>query len=198
MISIAAQFLDLIKAYRGDSTATGIIVIAVMIMPLLFTRRGRLLLIDVFRRLTKVKLRFRPFQRGIVWFGTMTDQRFVVSLNGVWTVTNPSKRSVTLKSFDVAGLATEHHMLSVCGSRDSGALVPATESVDVELFCLVQKTLTWGSGDFVADIRFVDDRGTAHTVRKARFGHIKQNIPTQLSGDYPSTRREPAHAISRA
>ncbi|MGB6659609.1 MAG: hypothetical protein WBE90_11065 [Xanthobacteraceae bacterium] len=102
----------------------------------------------------------------------MDNQRYRVSLTATWKVTNTSKRSVVLKDFYMKGLATEHHILSVDGSQD--ALIPPRCRINLEVFCMVRKTLTWGSDTFTADVSLIDSRGEIRTLKNVKFNHIKQ------------------------
>jgi hypothetical protein len=173
---IASRILTLIHAHQHDFTTIAVAILGVLVVLTILTRGGRRLWIRALRTITGPKLRFTAYERGIVWFGAVAEQRYIVSLNGIWKVSNASKRDVMLKSFYVDGLATEHHMLmSVSGPRDGGAVIPAGEATDIETFCLVQKTLTWRSGAFVADICFIDDASDVHRIRGVRFNHIKQS-----------------------
>jgi hypothetical protein len=130
-------------------------------------------------RMIKSRLRFTTYERDTVWFGEMMSQRYVVSLKATWKATNRSRRSITLKSFYVPGLATDHHILAVRGSHGGEVVVSPKTSVDVEAFCLVNKTLTWRSGDFLADVCLVDSRDRVRTVRRVRFNEIK---PSRSAG----------------
>jgi hypothetical protein len=184
---------NLIHTHRNDFTIVAVIILGALVTLAISASGGRRLLARVLRMITGPKLSFTAHERGIVWFGTITDRRFIVSLNGLWSVTNAARRNVTLKSFYVDGLATEHHMLmSVSGPREGGALIPAGETIDVETFCLVQKTLTWRSGTFVADICFVDDAGDVHKMRNVRFNHIKQSLSPMTETVLSPGRREVA------
>jgi hypothetical protein len=188
-MSLMPQMLDLIHAYRGGNNVAVILALGV-ILALIVCISGRRLLIRAFRRLTRARLRFEPYQRSSVWFGAIADQRYLVSLKAVWKVTNSSRRDVVLKSFHVGGLATEHHMLFVAGgSHDADALVPARGSIDLEIFCMVQKTLTWGSGVFTADICLVDDRGGVRTIKNVRFNHLKQANSVETPTSYQTAQR---------
>ncbi len=190
---IASQILDSIHAHQADLPIVAAAVAGVFIALSILTRGGRRLWMRAFKTIRRPKLRFTAYERGIVWFGAVAEQRFIVSLNGIWKVNNSSRRDVTLQSFYVDGLATEHHMLMpVSGPRNGGALIPAGEAVDIETFCLVQKTLTWRSGTFVADVCFVDDAGDVHKLRGVRFNHIKQNSAAMTAADLSSHRREVA------
>lgn len=190
---IVAHILNLIQAHRHDFTIVAVAILGMLVTLTILTRRGRRLWIRAFRTITGPKLRFTAYERGIVWFGAVAEQRYIVSLNGLWKVSNTSRRDVTLKSFYVDGLATEHHMLMpVSGPRDGGALIPAGSAIDIETFCLVQKTLTWRSGTFVADICFVEDAGDVHKIRGVRFNHIKQNSAAMTATAPPPDSREVA------
>ena len=100
----------------------------------------------------------------------MDNRRYRVSLTATWKVTNTSKRSVVLKDFYMNGLATEYHILFVDGSQD--AFIPPKGCVDLEVFCMVRKTLTWGSGTFTADVSLIDDRGEIRTLNSVKFNHV--------------------------
>ncbi len=190
---IAFQILDLIHAHQADLPIVAAAIAGVLVTLSILTRAGRRLWMRALKTITRPKLRFTAYERGIVWFGAVAEQRFIVSLNGIWKVGNSSRRNVTLKSFHVDGLATEHHMLMpVSGPRDGGALIPAGEAIDIETFCLVQKTLTWRSGTFVADVCFVDDAGDVHKLRGVRFNHIKQSSAATTAADPLLRRREVA------
>lgn len=67
-------------------------------------------------------------------------------------------------------------MLFVSGRpHDADVVIPSRSSVDLEIFCMVQKTLTRGSGVFTADICLVDDRGDVWTIKKVKFNYLKQS-----------------------
>ena len=117
-------------------------------------------------------LHFEPYERSAGWFGTMDNQRYRVSLTATWKVTNTSKRSVVPKDFYMKGLATGHHILSVDGSQD--AFIPPRGCVNLEVFCMIRKTLTWGSGTFTADVSLIDCRCEIRTLKNVKFNHIKQ------------------------
>jgi hypothetical protein len=184
------QMLDLIHAYSGGNNAAVMLALGA-ILALIVCISGRRPLMRVLGRLTRARLRFEPYKRSSVWFGAIADQRYLVSLKAVWKVTNASRRDVVLKGFHVSGLATEHHMLFVAGRpHDADALVPARGSIDLEIFCMVQKTLTWGSGVFAADICLVDDRDGVRTIKNVRFNHLKQaNSVETPTSDHPAQRR---------
>lgn len=179
------QMLNVIYGHNAT-----IILALCAVAALIICISGRGLLTRAFRNVTKARLQFEQSERSSVWFGAITDQRYLVSLKAVWKVTNASKRSVVLKSFYLNGLATEHHMLFVSGRpHDADALIPARSSVDLEIFCMVQKTLTWGSGVFTADICLVDDRGYVRTIKKVRFNYLAQSNSAETPSDHPSDRR---------
>ena len=168
------QILDIIHATRDGHYGAIVLAVSVILVPIICIR-GRRFLVRAFRKITRAQLRFEQYERSSVWFGTITDQRYLVSLKAIWKVTNTSKRNVVLKGFYLDGIATEHHMLFVSDRpHDSDAPVPARGSIDLEIFCMVQKTLTWGSGVFTADICLVDDRGDARTIKNVKFNHLKQ------------------------
>jgi hypothetical protein len=174
------QILDAVHAYRADFNVVAAFVLGAFFALMLCTKFGRRLLTRAFRALTGARLRFDAYERSTVWFGVIADQRYIVSLKAVWKVTNPSKHSVTLKGFCVNGLATEHHMLSVNGSHDTEALIPPRGCADLEIFCMVQKTLTWGSGVFSADVSLIDDHGDVRSIKNVRFKYLKQsNLDSQ-------------------
>lgn len=190
---IASHILSSIHAYQRDLLIAAAVIPGVLVMLTLLTRGGRRLWIRALRTITGPKLRFTAYERGIVWFGAIAEQRYIVSLNGMWKVRNTSRRNVTLKSFYVDGLATEHHMLMpISGPREGGAVIPAGGETDIETFCLVQKTLTWRSGAFVADLCFVDDSGDVYKIRGARFNHIKQNSAATSTTVLSPAKREVA------
>jgi hypothetical protein len=169
------QILNAVHAYRPDFHVAAAFVLGALLALTLGTKFGRRFLTRAFRTLTRARLHFEANERSTVWFGVIADQRYVVSLKAVWKVTNPSNQSVTLKSFCVNGLATEHHMLSVNGSHDAAALIPPRGSADLEIFCTVRKTLTWGSGVFSADISLIDDRGDTRSIKNVQFKYLKQS-----------------------
>jgi hypothetical protein len=174
MIAILPRMLDAVHAYNVDFNVVVGFVLGALLVLTLCAKFGRQILTRALRRITRAKLRFETHERGTVWFGVIADQRYLVSLKAVWKVTNASKQSVTLKSFYVNGLATDHHMLSLCGLHDDGVLIPPRKNVDIEIFCMVQKTLTWGSGTFIADIGLIDDRGDVRIIKNVRFNYLKQ------------------------
>jgi hypothetical protein len=159
--------------YRDHSNLIILVILCALVMLMISTKRGRRLVNSTFR-FFRPRLRFETYERHTVWFATMADGRYIVSLKSTWRTTNRSRQGVMLKDFYVKGLATEHHMISSSDSPGAGALIPPKASVDVEIFCLVRKTLTWRSGPFVADVCLVDDAGHLHTVKKVRFNYFKQ------------------------
>jgi hypothetical protein len=183
------QMLNVIYTYRDGHNAAVILALSAG-LALIICISGRRLLARAFRRLIRARLQFEQYDRSSVWYGAITDQRYLVTLKAVWKVTNASKRSVVLRSFNVIGLATEHHMLFVSGKpHDADALIPPRSSVDLEIFCMVQKTLTWGSGVFTADICLVDDRGNVRTIRSVRFNHLKQANSVETPTGHPIEQR---------
>jgi hypothetical protein len=84
----------------------------------------------------------------------------------------------------------------VVRSDVAATLIPGRSAADVEIFCIVKKTLDWRADDFVADVRFVDDCGDVRTIKKVRFVNIKRTIASAnsladngayLEGALPST-----------
>jgi hypothetical protein len=166
------QILHIIQAYRGNPIDAAAALFCVFLVLAMCTSFGRRMLLRPFKYLGSPALRFEPYERSVGWFGTMDNRRYRVSLTATWKVTNTSKRSVVLKDFYINGLATEYHILSVNGSQD--AFIPSSGRVDLEVFCMVQKTLTWGSGTFTADVSLIDGRGEIRTLKSVKFNHIKQ------------------------
>lgn len=166
------QTLHIVQAYRGNPIDAAAALFCVFLVLAMCTSFGRRMLLRPFRYLARPALRFEPYERSVGWFGTMDNQRYRVSLTATWKVTNTSKRSIVLKDFYMRGLATEHHILSVDGSQD--AIIPPRGCVNLEAFCMVQKTLTWRSGKFTADVSLIDDRGEIRTLKDVNFNHIKQ------------------------
>jgi hypothetical protein len=155
--------------------------------------RRRRLLNSAFRAFLRPRLRFETYGRHTVWFATMVDRRYVVSLKGSWQTTNRSSRSVILKDFYVKDLSTEHRTISSSVSQGDGAVIPPKANVDVEIFCLVRKTLTWRSGPFVADVCLVDDGGHLRTIKKVRFNYFKQtDAVSSTPRPFPDRGGEPA------
>ena len=194
-MSLSPQILNLIHAYRENAVAIILAPSAVLAL-IICISGGRLL--GALKWLTGARLRFELYERSAIWFGEIVDQRYLVSLKAVWTVTNFSRRNVVLKSFYVSGLATKHHMLFVDGQpHDADALVPSRSNIDLELFCMVQKTLAWGSGVFIADICLVDDRGDVRTIKNVRFSHLKQasSVATTTNDQTP---QRPSAAVESA
>lgn len=190
---IASHILNSVHAYQRDLPTVAVVILGLLLALTLLTRGGRRLWIRALRTITGPKLRFTAYERGIVWFGAIAEQRYIVSLNGMWKVRNTSRRDVTLKSFSVDGLATEHHMLMpISGPREGGALIPAGGETDIETFCLVQKTLTWRSGAFVTDLCFIDDAGDVYKIKDVRFNHIKQNSAATTAPVLSPAKREVA------
>jgi hypothetical protein len=116
MTFIAPHYLEFFHARREEAGVLVVTFLVVIIVLAMLTEPGRRLLHRAFRRVTKAKLRFTTRERSTVWFGTMEDGRYLVSLKGIWNVANASRRAVILKQFYVRGLLTEHHILSAdCG-----------------------------------------------------------------------------------
>jgi hypothetical protein len=193
-MSLMPQMPDVIHAYRGGNNAAVVLALSV-IFALIICVSGRRLLARGLGKLTRARLRFEPYERSSVWLGAITDQRYLVSLKAVWKVTNASRRNVVLKGFYVNGLATEHHMLFISGRHhDADALIPSRGCIDFEIFCMVQKTLTWGSGVFTADICLVDDRGDVRTIKNVRFNHLKQANSVETPSNHQTAQRRNAVA----
>jgi hypothetical protein len=166
------QTLYMIQAYHGLPIDGAAALFCVFLVLAMCSSSGRRMLLRPFRYLAKPALRFEPYERSVGWFGTMENRRYRVSLTAAWKVTNTSKQSIVLKEFYINDLATEHHILSVTGSQE--ASIPSRGRVDLEVFCMVQKTLTWGSGTFTADISLIDGQGEIRRLKNVKFNHIKQ------------------------
>ena len=166
------QTLYIVQAYLGSPVDAAAALVCVFLILAICTNFGRRMLLSPFMYLARPALRFEPYERSLGWLGTMDNGRYRVSLTATWKVTNTSKRSVVLKDFYINGLATEHHILSVDKARD--AFIPPRGRVNLEVFCMVRKTLTWGSGMFAADVNLVDSRGETRTLKNVKFNHIKQ------------------------
>lgn len=166
------QTLHIVQAFRGSPRDAAAALFCVFLVLAVCTSFGRRMLWRPFRHLARPSLRFEPYERSVGWFGTMENRRYRVSLTATWKVTNTSKRSVVLKDFYMNGLATEHHILSVDGSQD--AFISPGGCVNLEVFCMVRKTLTWGSGTFTADVSLIDSGGEIRTLKNMKFNPIKQ------------------------
>jgi hypothetical protein len=166
------QTLHIVQAYRGNPIDAAAALFCVFLVLAMCTSFGRRMLLRPFRYLARPAVRFEPYERSVGWYGIMDNRRYRVSLTATWKVTNTSKRTVVLKDFYMKGLATVHHILSVDGSQ--GAIIPPRGCVNLEAFCMVQKTLTWRSGKFTADVSLIDSRGEIRTLKNVNFNHIKQ------------------------
>jgi hypothetical protein len=163
---VGHQTLHIIQAYRGNPIDAAAGLFCVLLVLAMCTSLGRRMLLRPFTYLARPALHFEPYERSAGWFGTMDNQRYRVSPTATWKVTNTSKRSVVLNDFYMKCLATEHHILSVDGSQD--ALIPPRCRINLEVFCMVRKTLTWGSGTFTADVSifFATVEATLHIPKE--------------------------------
>jgi hypothetical protein len=119
----------------------------------------------------RASFQFETYERGTFWTKESVWPDEVVQMRGVWHVTNVSFRKVALTQFRLRGVTTEHHLLTVRGSDNSGPLLLPGEKYDVEINCAIRETKDRQPKSFRADVYFSDSDGREHRVRRVLFAY---------------------------